>query len=985
MAALAADGVWQAELWRRLRVRIGVPDPAERVEGACARLREDPGIVDLPPRLSLFGLTRLPAGHLNVLRALAVGRDVHVFMLHPSPALWERVAERGDSVTRRREDPTAALPANRLLASWGQDSREMQLVLGASDFIDHHHAVEHGTGTLLAHLQADVRADRWPAGAPLPNEDDARPTLEASDRSVQVHACHGRARQVEVLRDAILHLLEEDPALEPRDVIVMCPDIETFAPLIQATFGAGEVFEDDDELEALPADVRPPDLRVRLADRALRQTNPVLGVIGRLLDLVDERLTASQVLDFADQEPVRRRFGLDDDDLARIEDWVAASGIRWGLDAAHRKPFKLDALAAGTWRAGVDRLLVGVTMTEEEQRLFHDVLPLDDVDSGAIDVAGRFAELVDRLQLSLDALNQPKTIDAWAEAIAAAADALTTTSERDAWQRAELDRILGDVADEATGSGSATSLVPAEIRALLSERLKGRPTRANFRTGHLTICTLMPMRSVPHRVVCLLGMDDGVFPRKSPRDGDDLMLADPHVGDRDARTEDRQLLLDALLAATDQLIVTYTGNDERTNLVRPPAVPIGELLDVVDRTVRTDDGPAREGVEVRHPLQPFDPKNFTVGELMPERAWSFDPVTLHGAEALTAERAQTAPFLAGPLPPREQTLIELEDLVRFAGHPVRAFLRQRLGITVGDYADELDDALPVELDALERWGVGQRLLDGVLGGANIEACIAAEIARGTLPPGKLATPVIDRIRPIVAHIAAAARAELEGGGEQEAGGQPASVDVKIALPDGRTLSGTVPGVYGDVLRTVTYSRVNARHRLQAYVRWLALTAAHPDRAFTAVTVGQARRGASDSATITIARIPPLADHPAVRAERAREPLATLIDLYDRGMREPLPLACMTSAAYAAAAHQGGDADKAACAAWESGWNFPKEDAELEHQLVRGAISSFDELTAEPPRADEGGDNWDDAETTRFGRYAVRLWNGLLRTEAVFER
>ena len=129
--ACRPDGVWQAELWRRLRARIGVPDPAERVEGACARLREEPGIVDLPARLSLFGLTRLPAGHLNVLRALAVGRDVHVFMLHPSPALWERVAERGVSVTRRREDPTAALPANRLLASWGQDSREMQLVLGA--------------------------------------------------------------------------------------------------------------------------------------------------------------------------------------------------------------------------------------------------------------------------------------------------------------------------------------------------------------------------------------------------------------------------------------------------------------------------------------------------------------------------------------------------------------------------------------------------------------------------------------------------------------------------------------------------------------------------------------------------------------------------------------------------------------------------------------------------------------------------------------
>src|SRR3954469_17678013 len=991
---LGDAGRWQPELWRRLRARIGVPDIAARVDEACARLRAQPELLDLPPRLGIFGLTRLPAGHLQVLGAIADGRDVHLFLLHPSPGLWDRIDLAGvPPVVRRDADPTAELSVSRLLSSWGGDAREMQVVLGAAEHVGHHHPVAHRADTLLGRIQADVHADREPPGAPLPGRLDERPLLDASDRSVQVHACHGRARQVEVLRDAILHLLDEDPALEPRDVIVMCPDIETFAPLIQATFGAGEIFEDDDELDALPADVRPPDLRVRLADRALRQTNPVLGVIGRLLDLVDERLTASQVLDFADQEPVRRRFGLDDDDLARIEDWVAASGIRWGLDAAHRKPFKLDALAAGTWRSGVDRLLVGVTMTEEEQRLFYDVLPLDDVDSGAIDVAGRFAELVDRLQRALDGLSTPKTIDAWARAIAGAADALTTTSERDAWQRAELDRILGDVTDEAAGNQSATSLVPAEIRALLSERLKGRPTRANFRTGHLTICTLMPMRSVPHRVVCLLGMDDGVFPRKSPRDGDDLMLADPHVGDRDARTEDRQLLLDALLAATDQLIITYTGNDERTNLVRPPAVPIGELLDVIDRTVRVADGQARDRVEVRHPLQPFDPKNFTVGELVPERAWSFDPVTLHGAEALTTDRRAPPPFLTGPLPPHHQTLVELEDLVRFAGHPVRAFLRQRLGISVGDYADEIEDALPVELDALERWGVGQRLLDGVLGGAGIETCIAAEIARGTLPPGKLATPVIARIRPIVAHIAPAAGAELEGSGRAEldgsgdaelegnrdagTGGQPASVDVKVALADGRTLSGTVPGVYGDVLRTVTYSRVNARHRLQAYVRWLALTAVHPERPFAAVTVGQARRGAPDSATITIARIPPLGDDAGTRAELAQNQLATLIDLYDRGMREPLPLACMTSAAYAAATHQGADAEKTARAAWESGWKFPNEDADLEHQLALGGILSFDELKAGPPHPDEQGEGWDDTETTRFGRYSVRLWDALL--------
>ncbi len=367
-----------------------------------------------------------------------------------------------------------------------------------------------------------------------------------------------------MLRDAILHLLADDPTLEPRDVIVMCPDIETFAPLIQATFGAG-----DDEVE--PVEGAPPDLRVRLADRSLRQTNPVLGVVARLIELAGERLTASQVLDLADREPVRRRFRLDDDDIARMEEWVRASGIRWGLDAAHRAPFKLEQLPSGTWRAGLDRLLLGVTMSEDDQRLFERVLPIDDVESGAIDLVGRFAELIDRLQGSVDALSKPKAIDEWAAALAAAADVLTTTPPRDAWQRAELQRLLDDVVSEAAGNTAELALT--ELRTLLADRLKGRPTRANFRTGHLTICTLVPMRSVPHRVVCLLGLDDGVFPRKTPRDGDDLLLDDPHIGERDARTEDRQLLLDALMAATDRLIVTYTGNDERTNLAQAARRP----------------------------------------------------------------------------------------------------------------------------------------------------------------------------------------------------------------------------------------------------------------------------------------------------------------------------------------------------------------------------------------------------------------------------
>ncbi len=376
----------------------------------------------------------------------------------------------------------------------------------------------------------------------------------------------------------------------------------------------------------------------------------MLGVVAQLLDLAGGRLTASQVLDLAGRTPVRRRFRLDDDDLARIAQWARGSGVRWGLDAAQRASYRLERLAANTWEAGWDRVLVGVAMAEEGQRLFGGVLPLDDVGSGDIDLAGRFAEFLERLHAIVDAFAEEMPLDAWAAAIAEAADSLTAAPGREAWQRIQLGRLLEDVVAEGTTAGAVTQMPLAlpEIRALLADRLRGRPTRASFRTGHLTICTLVPMRSVPHRVVCLMGLDDGAFPRQTARDGDDLLLLDPHVGDRDARTEDRQLLLDAVLAATDHLVITYAARDELTNLRRPPAVPLGELLDVVDRTARSPDVETiRERVVVEHPLQPFDLRNFAEGALVPERTWSFDRVALGGAQALAGGRLEAPPFLPG--------------------------------------------------------------------------------------------------------------------------------------------------------------------------------------------------------------------------------------------------------------------------------------------------------------------------------------------------
>ncbi len=210
-------------------------------------------------------------------------------------------------------------------------------------------------------------------------------------------------------------------------------------------------------------------------------------------------------------------------------------------------------VADGTWELGLDRVLVGVTMAEDE-RSFHRVLPLDDVDSRAIDLAGRLSELVERLTVALDALSRTQPLTDWAHALAEAADALTASSDRDRWQRNELQRMLDELVAEADGipGTAALQLSPGEIAAHLRARLEGRPTRANFRTGHLTVCTLEPMRSVPHRIVCLLGLEDDAFPRKAPRDGDDLLLDDPWIGERDPRSEDRQLLLDALMAAAER-------------------------------------------------------------------------------------------------------------------------------------------------------------------------------------------------------------------------------------------------------------------------------------------------------------------------------------------------------------------------------------------------------------------------------------------------
>ena len=491
--SLDGDLTWQPALWRDLVTRVPADPPHVRHERVLATLRQS--ATDLPPRISLFGQTRLPPTDIELLDTLAVHHEVHLWIPHPSDALWCRLA--GDRTRGPRRLDTVEDGGHPLLVTLGRDVRELQRALPASAIDDGSLCGATRPDTLLGWLQSDLSTDEVQPGTR---------TFSADDRSVRVHSCHGPARQIDVLRDVLLGALADDPTLEPRDILVMCPDIDTYAPLIVAGFGLGEAGDGH------PAHR----LRVRLADRAPTQTNPLLAVTSQLLDLVGARATASAVLNLAESAPVRARFGFTDDNLDTINRWVRESGIRWGFDQTHREPFGLGAVVHNTWRFGLDRVLCGVAMSDDSQDWLGYTLPLDDVGSNRVELAGRFAEFVDRLQWTVDSLSGTRALAEWLDLLRDGVERLTWVGAADGWQSGQLHREFADIIADA-GPRSAIPLRLNDIRSLLKRYLAGRPTRANFRSGSLTVCTMVPMRSVPHRVVCLVGLDDGVFPGPARR------------------------------------------------------------------------------------------------------------------------------------------------------------------------------------------------------------------------------------------------------------------------------------------------------------------------------------------------------------------------------------------------------------------------------------------------------------------------------------
>jgi exodeoxyribonuclease V gamma subunit len=954
---------WQPHLWRLVRARIGEPSSPERLPALLDALRAGTHPVDLPPRLSVFGITTLPGGapFVELAEAVAAHRDLHLFLLDPSPVTTARVRSAVVTAPRspdllRSEDRSEDVVRHPLARSWGRPYRERTVLLAAAEprGVGEPRPVEtlepagaDAPRFFLARIQHDLRADVAPAG-------DFH--LDPDDRSIQVHSCHGQARQVEVLRDAILHLLADDPTLCEEDIVVLCPAIDEFAPLMEAGLGPSA------EASGITPSDATPRLLYRITDRSLRESYPVLAALDALLGLVSGRCTASEMLQFLSLAPVRERFDFDDSALGTIDDWIAETNVRWGFDGEHRARWGIPAeLTANSWPVAVDRVLMGVAVSDDDIALAPaDIAPLG-VEGSDIAIVGRFADVVARLAAIADDMTRPRTAAAWCEALSGASEQLFGVETDEQWQLEHLWRVIAEIGDRAVvGNEPATAeLTLADVRRLLADRLEGAPRRPDFFRGGITISSLTPLRWLPFRVICLLGFDDaGTTTGTGLTDGDDLAALAPRLGDRDPRSEVRQALLEAVLAAGDRLIVTHTGHNVRTNQEVPSAVAFAELRDTLMETLLPESRRAYGAqIETVHPRQPFDDRCFEPGALHRPGPWSFDAGALAGACARAERVDEDRPFMEGPLAPepRDERVITLAELRSFLDHPVKAFLRRRLQVYLPGEDPGRSDDLPTSLDALERWSVADRLIAARLAGHSTAEWERYERALGTLPAGGLGDTSVDKIEGVVDELLDRAKT---------LGIDPTRDDqypVDIELADGTRIVGVVEGRCASPTPgpgTVTFSRAKPKQHVRAWLDLMALVATDPKTRWRSVVVRRAEGGDALDALELIGR----GDTPEARHGGALDALEVVVDCYQRGLREPIPLFAQTSRKIAAGDAKPND--------WLD-FNGFGEGYEEAHHLAFGGLD-LHELRAVPARADDPSGS----AQGRADRFAHYLWDAI---------
>ncbi|WP_368641605.1 exodeoxyribonuclease V subunit gamma [Castellaniella ginsengisoli] len=733
-AALPEAHAWQARLWHALLDDLGgaggAPVGRAAVHAAfMARIRapgDVPRPAGLPRRLLVFGISAMPRQTLEALSGLSRWVQILVCVNNPCAHYWADILGDRDLLRARfrRQARRPGLPemldddalhqqTHPLLASWGRQGRDFIGLL--DDIDDPAHRARCGLAfealhrridvfealpgaTLLEQLQDDIRdlrplaetRARWPAVDP------------ARDESLRFHVAHSAQREVEILHDQLLAAFAADPGLQPRDVIVMVPDIEAYAPHVQAVFGLHG-----------PRDPRR--IPYALADRGQRRADPLVIVLEQLLSLPRLRLGVQEVLEWLDVPALRARFGIEAADLPLLQTWAREAEVRWGLHAEHRDAFGLaqmpEAAHGHTWCFGLERMLLGYAAGADAPA-WEGIEPYGETGGLQAQVLGALARLLDTLDHYWRLLRRDAAPAQWvSDLLALLDDCFLPESDVDEHTLARFREILQDWAVLCEAAGVAQALPVSIVAEHCLGQLDQAGLSQRFFAGAVTFATLMPMRAIPFRRVCLLGMQDGAFPRQRVPVDFDLMALHPRPGDRSRREDDRYLFLEALLSARDQLYLSWVGHSIHDNTPQPPSVLVSQLMDHLDRGWRSSDGAGSlsRALSLYHPLQPFSRRYFP---LQPQSG----PGALYtyAAEWRSARGPAADTLASGPLPPMHRDgALRLDVLRQFLRHPVRAFFQQRLQVFFETPSPDLDEGEPYVRDGLAQWRLRAELLDAL--------------------------------------------------------------------------------------------------------------------------------------------------------------------------------------------------------------------------------------------------------------------------------
>ncbi|WP_238936477.1 exodeoxyribonuclease V subunit gamma [Pseudomonas typographi] len=959
---------WQAQLWREVLADVG-PGALDQSRAGVhrrflARLAEPgPAPAGLARRVVVFGISSMPAQVLEALAALARHSQVLLCVHNPCRHHWaDIVADKellGHAYRRQphKLTPNAATGYGQpLLAAWGKQGRDYINLLDSYDDPSHYQplfqAVNGGRidlfddsppQHLLGQLQNDILELR-----PLAESRDLwPPVVLAEDPSVRFHRVHSAQREVEVLHDQLLARFAADPALQPRDVIVMVPDINAYAPHIQAVFGQ------------LPREDRRY-IPFTLADQGQRGRQPLLIALEHLLRLPQSRFSVSNILDLLDVPAVRARLGIEEADLPTLQRWIDGAGVRWGVDAAQRESLQMPpGLEQNTWRFGLRRMLLGYASGRAPA--LGGIEPYDEVAGLEAALAGPLLTLIERLDVARQDLLHAATPEVWIERLQALLRVFfKAQGEAD---QLLLDQLLGlleqwRVTCELAGFAEPIPLTVAH-EAWLAGMEEGRLTQ-RFLAGAVNFCTLMPMRAIPFKVVCLLGMNDGDFPRQQPAVDFDLMRNDYRPGDRSRREDDRYLLLEALLSARDQLYVSWVGRNIRDNSERVPSVLVGQLRDHVAAgwSLATPGGGQAllAALTQEHPLQPFSARYFA-GQRGPDGLYTYahEWRQVHAPQVAGSEPAS---MLAALLPEVPLSLRQLGNLLR---DPVAAFFAQRLKVQFAEQALASRDDEAFALTGLEAWRHQDTLVQALKGWVEqayqpeqLPAQLAAEVERlgrqgelplgafGMLNAGVLAAPLPDMLQRYHAHLALWPTV-VEG---QAAASVPAQADAP-------GLEDWLGGLRRNAQGALAYIQLDSKKLwVDGHYRWHNLV--RPWVRHLALQLGE-----RPCTSVWVSLKGDVVFQPMARAQ-AQAQLQGLLGAWLEAMREPLPVACKTAFAWLQADAEG-DAEHALEKARETyEGNYTVAGEVAGSFALRRAYPDFDSLLA----------------SERFTAWATRLYGGL---------